>query len=95
MLFNLRCRKSPISQPAAKTLHNYLTSRGDDLFTLHVLVLVGLALLAGAMFRIRGEHENREGFTGLQMRVTAMFWHSVTAAGIFVFAVLYISPRLF
>ncbi|MBA4147081.1 MAG: cytochrome c oxidase subunit I [Verrucomicrobia bacterium] len=64
-------------------------------WTLDLFVLTGLAMIGAMQLRMLNFFENRIGFTGLQMRITAMFWYFTVIAAVAVFAVLYISPRLF
>jgi cytochrome c oxidase subunit I+III len=61
---------------------------------LNVVVVVGLALLVAAQIRVRRDYEDRDGFMGLQMQLTSMFWYFVVVASVFVFATIYLSPHI-
>ncbi|MFN7138968.1 MAG: cbb3-type cytochrome c oxidase subunit I, partial [Limisphaerales bacterium] len=63
-------------------------------WTIDLAVLTGLALLFAMYLRVKDEHEHREGFTGLQVRITSMYWHSTVIAAVAVFVVIYLSPRI-
>jgi cytochrome c oxidase subunit I+III len=58
-----------------------------------LVVAVGLAIQVGVQFRLPKEHHDRDGFMGLQMELALIFWLFVAAAGVLVFATLYLSPR--
>jgi cytochrome c oxidase subunit I+III len=63
-------------------------------WTLSLIALAGLAVLAAALRRVGREFYDRDGFMGLQMQITALYWYFTVVAGVLVFVVLYVSPRV-
>jgi heme/copper-type cytochrome/quinol oxidase subunit 3 len=61
---------------------------------LNVLVIVALGLQLAAQLRLRRNFDDRTGFMGVQIQITAMFWYFIVAAGSVVYLVLYVSPHL-
>jgi cytochrome c oxidase subunit I+III len=57
-------------------------------------VAAGVGLLALALFRLRRETVATPGVMPLQMQITAIYWYFTVLAGLFVFAVLYVSPYI-
>lgn len=80
--------------PFAPWTHAYGSLFHVISWCLDLVALAGLGLLGAALVRLRREAGDREGFMGLQMQITALFWYFVTVAGLFVFATLYVSPHV-
>jgi cytochrome c oxidase subunit I+III len=71
---------------------------GSLFFVMHwvlmAYVLTGIGLQIAAIVRVPREIHDHERFTPLQMQVTAMYWYFLVAAGVVVYATLYLSPRI-
>jgi cytochrome c oxidase subunit I+III len=61
---------------------------------LMLVLLTGLALLAGMLVRLRRSPHAPPAFVQLQLQVTSMFWYFAVATGLAVFGVLYLSPHV-
>lgn len=54
----------------------------------------GLGLSAALLIRLRNHRWGSEGFMALHMELVAMYWYFVAVAGLLVFGVLYLAPRV-
>jgi cytochrome c oxidase subunit I+III len=64
-------------------------------WTLLLFAAVGIIMIGSALQRLRKDGHDIHGSMALQMQLTGMFWNFNAGAAVAVFAVLYLSPRLF
>jgi cytochrome c oxidase subunit I+III len=78
--------------PFPATVNAYASVFWVTALYLAATVITALAIQLALLFRLPWHHADREGFTGLQLQITALYWYFAVTAGLVVFVVLYLSP---